>query len=218
MRKAALLLIFVFISSVLFAGEIRYEIGNYRADKDVLNEKITAKAEDGFTPLGLTHDADGRVSVLYVSGIIEFDSWQLVEYQNMFAFQDGMTERLEAGMYPVGLSLIDGKYHVLFIRSKNTVTSWQLVRTGFSERDALKDLKPYFAAGFLPAAISGSEDKMAVLLLEMEEQLGKSWNLIRYPAEGDFISRQIAKNLQAGRIPWGIHFKDNKLYISYIQL
>lgn len=218
MKRTAFILVFFLLGAVLFGVDISYKIENYSSDMEVLKEKITVAAEEGFTPLGLSHDGAGRTYVLYVSGIIEFDSWQLVEYEELFAFREGMTERIESGMYPVGFSYLEGKYYVLFIRSKNSVTSWQMVPTEFSEQTAKADLKPYFSNGFMPAGIGGIDEQMLVLVLEMEEQLGKQWNLIRYPAEGDFITQQIGENLRSGRVPWGIHFKDDKLYISYIQL
>jgi hypothetical protein len=216
-RTTLTLLMLLVLTSLLSALEISYRIENYPDVMEMLEEEITAMAEEGYTPLGITH-GDGKAYLLYVSGILDFEGWQLVRFESLWAMQNGMTDLIEAGMFPVGFSWTSRGYHVLAVMSRNDVSAWQLVPSGFGEAEASKALLPYVKNGFVPAGIGGKDGRLLTLVLQTSEFSGERWNLVGYPADGNFITRKMGEMLKGGYLPWGIHYQDGKIYVSYIRL
>lgn len=192
-----------------------YALESYAAtDLQALGADITARAEAGFTPVGLAFHA-GEVHVLYLGAeVMPITEWQLDWHDSTDELQAGINSRMNQGYLPNGFSWRDGRFYVLYVRTDFTGTAWQIVTSDVDLQAVNRDVQPWLAQDYVPFDVTLAQGRYMTLLVQLPEKIAEQWKLEGvYP---DGMRRLIEDKLLSGYFPWGLLVDDvaNVLFLG----
>jgi len=182
--------------------ENAYALDAYPADFAALAGRITARANQGFTPVGLAVYG-GQVHVLYLGGgVMPITGWQMDSYGSTAELQGGITRRMNEGYLPNGLAWSDGRYFVLFVLTDFTGSAWQIVTSAMDLQAVKQDIDPWLRQDYVPFDVTLAEGRYLTLLVQLSDKISETWSIEGAQPSG--VKALIEGQFGAGFIPWGL--------------
>lgn len=179
-----------------------YALDTYPMDLGSLGGRITARAEAGYTPVGINFYG-GQAHVLYLgSGVMPISEWQIDIHTDTNQLQQGINTRMNEGYLPNGLAWQDGSYYVLFVKTDFTGTAWQIVTSALDLQAVQRDMGPWLEQDYVPFGVTLAGGQYLTLLVQLPEELAQRWSLEGTQTEG--MQSLIEQQLLQGFFPWGL--------------
>lgn len=201
------------------AQVIPWEIKLHSTEISILEQEVTAYANEGYVPLGITYD-DIELYILYVQDpVLGMQAWSLEWYEDRTEVQNGITDNMEYGYIPTGITYTGDLFYVLYIQVESSAGAWQLVPSDSNSLQSVQNaIQPYIDQGYIPFGITALEDEYWTLLLNVPTSTASYWMIETYPVgnHGD----NITENIEQGYYPWGLMYNSNAglidlLYVSF---
>lgn len=215
-------LLVVFVLAVVSAGTVSantWYLGRHGMDKQVLLDEITAKANDGFVPMGLSINA-GYIYVLYYkSDSFKFSRWSLNWYDSVDELKQGITGKMNDGYLPTGFNYTGSRIYVLYIKTSFDAKRWQIVPADSDEPEAFtRAVASWTADYFLPVGISIYGGRYYALMVQIPGTTAKRWALRQYEASNSVLKAGLDDMVvNKGWIPWGFSYRNGVAHVIYLK-
>ncbi len=217
MKKIVIVSVFVFVlmfSFHVFAQTVSWEIKQHSTDIKTLETEVTAYANQGYVPLGITYD-NVELYILYVQDPdFGMEAWSIDWYKSDEDLQSGITEYMKNDYIPTGVTFTGDLFYVLYVQTDSSATAWQLLPSGTDLDDVQNTIQPYIKQGYLPVGVTALDGVYWILLLQVTDTTAQSWSLERYKVGSH--SNQINRNIEQGSLPWGVMYRDDLIDILYV--
>ena len=187
---------------------------------EAIQKDINRAISSGKTPAGLYISDGSEVVVYYIEGNpLGMTAWNLENYNDGTSLQTGINNKMEQGYFPMGISFTDnGNFYVLYILSKLSATSWQLVESELELNSVANDLQPHLQNHYVPVGITVYEDKYYTLLAQLPDAEMTNWTIEGYEDNNYTIKQSIDNKAKSGLVPFG-YLKEggivNVLYVGF---
>lgn len=185
-----------------------------------LEQNISHAVNAGKTPVGLFMNENQDSYICFINdNPLAMTAWTLQWYNDANSLQSGITQWMNNGYVPMGISFTDqGKLYAIFIQCQVQGTAWQLVESNMDLNSVSNDLQPYIQQDYIPFGISVYQGKYYTLMVQATDTGLKSWTIEGYAFNQDIITQNINQKATEGMIPFGYLKKDdvvNVLYVGY---
>lgn len=156
--------------SVLFVsnasvGALSWKITSY-ASSELFTDGLDAHLAQGYTPIDVSHDGK-FLSVLYLKLKVRAEDWRWNVTQNETATVSQEIERLvPQGFIPIGVTMIDGKFAVLLIKSAAfPVTHWAISVISMKNDQLIAGINNKIREGYLPWGFLAGVERANIVFL-----------------------------------------------------
>ncbi len=138
-------------------------------------------------------------------------------YEDRTEIQNGITNSMNQGYIPTGISYTGDLFYVLYIMLENSATAWQLVPADLDLSAVHDEIQPYIEQGYIPTGITAFEGEYWTMLLHIPNTTAEYWKLEAYDTGQH--GNEIDRNLEQGFFPWGMLYRSDRgvdiLYVSF---
>ncbi len=185
-----------------------------------IQNDINNAINSGKTPAGIYVSNGHEVIVYYIEGNpLGMTSWNLEWYENAETLQNGISNNLEQGYFPMGISFTDnGQLYVLYIMSQLSATAWQLVESELELNYVANDLQQYIHEKYVPVGITVYGGMYYTLMVQLPDAEMTNWTIEGYEDNNYIIKQNVNSKASSGLIPFG-YLKEgeivNILYVGF---
>jgi hypothetical protein len=144
--------------------------------------------------------------------------WSIERYDNREQIRGGITDSIEDGYIPTGVTYTGELFYVLYVLVESSADAWQLVPSGTNLESVRQEIQPYVSQGYLPVGVTSLDEEYWTLLLHIPGTTAVYWRLESYVVgtHADSINR----NIERGYFPWGVMYNANAgdidiLYVGF---
>ncbi len=163
---------------------------------------------------------NGKMALMYINKMpFHVSDFKLVKYTDISMISPGVTETMNSGFIPVGMSLADQQYYFLFAETNLNATAWQIVESELDHNAVESDIQSYLNDAYIPLAVSTLADQwFYTLLLQFDDFPATNWSIRGYEGIG---SQQMQNEVNAdiGRLflPMGYLSVENIANVLYLK-
>lgn len=141
---------------------------------------------------------------LSLSAFAQEVSWEIkLHSTDIEDLEAEVTEYMEAGYVPIGISYDDVELYLLYIHDPDVeATAWSI--TWYDSKDALQEgITEKMEEGYIPCGITYTGDLFYVLCIQMESS-ADAWYLIPSAQNLPALEKAIQPDVSNGYVPMGI--------------
>ena len=170
-----------------------------------IQNDINNAINSGKTPAGIYVSDGHEVVVYYIEGNpLGMTSWNLEWYDNPETLQTGISNNLEHGYFPMGISFTDnGQLYVLYIMSELSATAWQLVESELELNYVANDLQSHIHEKYIPVGITVYGGMYYTLMVQLPDAEMTNWTIEGYEDNNYTIKQNVNNKANLGLIPFG---------------
>ena len=182
-----------------------------------IQNDINSAVNSGKTPAGI-YVGNGEVVIYYIDeNPLGMTSWNLEWYENSESLQTGISNNMEQGYFPMGISFTDnGNLYVLYIMSQLSATAWQLVESEMELNSVANDLQPYIHEHYVPVGITIYGGMYYTLMAQLPDAQMTNWTIEGYEDNNYTIKQSVNAKANSGLIPFGYLQEENIVNILYV--
>jgi hypothetical protein len=197
------------------AQQINWEIKQHD-NPDTFLDDVTAKANEGYAPLGFTF-RDETFYVLYVNGAgIEMSGIGVRQYDSFDKVKDGLTAEMEDGYMPTGIAHTGDLFFILYVKTPHTATAWQLVTSEIAGPAIEAAINEWTEQRYYPVGITAYDDTWYTLLVQSRETNVQSWSLNSFKADVQTLQSGINSKIEEGYVPFGLTYLEDEVQILFV--
>ena len=183
-----------------------------------IQNDINNAVNSGKTPAGIYISDGYEVVVYYIEGNpLGMTSWNLEWYENAELLQSGISNNLEQGYFPMGISFTDnGQLYVLYIMSELSATAWQLVESELDLNYVSNDLQQYIHERYVPVGITVYGGMYYTLMAQLPDAEMTNWTIEGYEDNNYTIKQSVNSKANSGLIPFGYLKEEGIVNILYV--
>lgn len=198
--------------------DIQADFSTYLFTDTNIASHIDNELNTGKTPIGIQVNGN-NLDLMYIdNNIFKSTAWALDWYNSPNEFSAGVTSKMQnEGFFPMGFSLYDGKFYVLYIKGDTYATAWQMVESAQNLQSVSSDIDPWIEKGYIPVGISLHGDWYYTLLVQVQNSSFKNWEISGYRTPQE-MQRAIHLKIKENMLPFGYIKSDgvfNVLYVGY---
>jgi len=182
-----------------------------------IKNDINSAVNSGKTPAGI-YVSNSEVVIYYIDeNPLGMTSWNLEWYDGAELLQSGISNNLEQGYFPMGISFTDsGKLYVLYIMSQLSATAWQLVESEMELNSVAHDLQPFINEHYVPVGITIYSGMYYTLMAQLPDAEMTNWTIEGYENNNYTIKQNVNAKANSGLIPFGYLQEEGVVNILYV--
>ncbi len=178
---------------------------------------ISQTIKSQYTPVGIAAGDYSNQFVFIEGDLLGITNWSLETYTDVYSLQNGITNYLNGGYSPMGISFTDrGELHVLYILSNLQVTAWQLVESELDLGSVSEDVHPYIHENYIPVGITVFGGMYYTLLVQVPDTDQVNWTIEGYEDNTQTVSQGINYMASQGLVPFGFLNEQGVVNVLYI--
>ena len=194
-----------------------WQLQVYPFSEGSLQPKISAKINEGNTPIGFSND-NKSFYILYIpSTVIDLTEWKIGNYSSLQEFKTGLTEAMNIGFIPSGLTVTEDAFFVIYIKRANTASDWRFLPSARTTKALKRTISPVVDDGFLPVAIAHSEEQFFTLLVKFNQSMPKEWMVYPISATNTALGSGIDEQVKKGFTPWGFTYLGSQVCVLFLR-
>ena len=182
-----------------------------------IQNDINSAVNSGKTPAGI-YVSNDEVVIYYIDeNPLGMTSWNLEWYDGAESLQSGISNNLEQGYFPMGISFTDsGQLYVLYIMSQLSATAWQLVESEMELNSVAHDLQPFINEHYVPVGITIYSGMYYTLMAQLPDAEMTNWTIEGYENNNYIIKQNVNTKANSGLIPFGYLQEEGVVNILYV--
>lgn len=178
---------------------------------------ISRTINNKYTPVGFAAGAYSNQFIFVEGDILGITNWSLETYTDVYSLQQGITNYMDNGYVPMGISFASGEeLHVLYILSHLRASAWQLVESELDLNDVSNDVQPYIYEQYIPVGISVFGGMYYTLLIQLQNSDPANWTIQGYEDNSVLVSQSIDQKVNQGYVPFGYLNEQGVVNVLYV--
>jgi hypothetical protein len=178
-----------------------------------VNDYISA----GFLPVGMEIEAGDSLSILLVqAGVIEVESWAIIDYDDWNALEAEITGGIQDGFVPMDISRFGEALAVLWVRADIPIDGWRISTSSVDATERTRTVNEFQGQGFTLWGVSEHDGLMWYLFLR-QPGAPPAGAISRFSREAGAIQEGIVAANENGWVPAAYAAGNTATYVGFIR-